>query len=375
MKLETRSRSTSRATLNRQEDEPVSVAIAGWFAANARKLPWRTPGAEAGLGRDPYHALVAEAMLQQTQVSRVVEKYGPFIERFPTAAALAAADLDEVLALWSGLGYYRRARNLHAAARLVVERFGGRVPSDVEQLLELPGVGRYTAGAIASIAFDLPEPIVDGNVTRVLLRIHGREAASDDRTIQPWLWERAAALAAAARSPAAFNEGLMELGATVCLPPPASPACERCPVAAGCRARQAGKQLTIPLPKAAAARTDVFCASIVVVRSDGAVLIEKRPESGMWAGLWQTPTIERADRLPTKSEIARAVGIDPRSTKPDGGFEFLATHRRLVFAVFRTSVASAFEPRRGEFIPRARATRLALSSPQKKLITGESDLF
>src|SRR5262249_43210081 len=147
-------------------------------------------------------------------------------------------------------------------------------------------VGRYTAGAIASICFDQPAPIVDGNVARVLLRIHGRAAAAADKEVQPWLWARAAALANAAQSPASLNEGLMELGAKVCLPAPAQPNCDDCPVRAHCRARRRNMQQSIPIPKPPAARKDVYCAVALVHRPDGDVLVEPRPPKGMWAGLW-----------------------------------------------------------------------------------------
>src|SRR5690606_18237159 len=159
-----------------------------WFHDHAREMPWRI------LPRDPYHALVSEFMLQQTQVSRVLEKFPAFLARFPTLRHLARADEQDVLAAWSGLGYYRRARNLHAAARAIADRFDGRVPASADDLRSLPGVGRYTAGAVASIVFNQPVPIVDGNVARVLIRLEGRDLAADEG--QPWAWTRAAELVA-----------------------------------------------------------------------------------------------------------------------------------------------------------------------------------
>lgn len=359
----------------RSHDRALAGAIVGWFPTARRDLPWRLASLRADEQRDPYHALVAETMLQQTQVSRVVEKFGAFLLRFPTVASLAGADLDDVLAFWTGLGYYRRARSLHAAARLVVDRFSGRVPSASADLRTLPGVGRYTAGAIASIAFDRPDPIVDGNVARVLLRVHGRAVASDDRAVQPWLWERAGSLVRAAASPALFNEGLMELGATVCLPPPAMPRCGECPLAHWCIARREGRQLEIPLPKRTAKRSTIYCAAIVVERAGGGILMEQRPARGMWAGLWQVPTIESPAAPPTKGAMARAVGVPLRAVRDDGGFEFNATHRRLVFSVYRATVPKGMKSERGEFVPRARAVGLALSTPQRRILGGEGGLL
>jgi A/G-specific adenine glycosylase len=354
----------------------MASAVSAWFGRYARELPWRVeceprPGSEnRDTRRDPYRSLVSEAMLQQTQVSRVIEKFTDFVARFPTVEALAAADEHDVLGMWSGLGYYRRAKNLHAAAKLVMAEFGGRVPQDVKALRTLPGVGRYTAGAIASIAFGERAGIVDGNVARVLLRVHGKDVASDDRSVQGWLWERAEALVHAAARPGEFNEGLMELGAMVCTP--AAPKCGECPLRDACAARREGRQLEIPRPKARTARRYVYCAVAVVERTDGALLVERRGDDGMWAGMWQGVTIERTDRAPTAGELGRAVGVaGPKLTRGET-FEFLATHRRMAFAVFRASAAKGFRPKRGEFRGREAIARLGISSPQRRvLLAGE----
>ncbi len=357
-------------------DAAMAGAVSEWFGRCARELPWRVegngkrrPGSESRGTRDPYLSLVSEAMLQQTQVSRVIGKYAVFVARFPTVGTLAAAEEHEVMGLWSGLGYYRRARNLHAAARMVVAEFGGRVPPSVEELRRLPGVGRYTAGAIASIAHGKRAAIVDGNVARVLLRVHGKDAASDDTRVQGWLWERAEHLVRAAERPGVFNEGLMELGAMVCTP--GAPKCGECPLAGVCVARREGRQLEIPRPNARATRRDVFCAVAVIERSDGALLVEQRGDDGMWAGMWQGVTVERSDRAPTAAELGRAVGIAARMLKRTESFEFLATHRRVMFVVFRARVAKGFVPRRGEFRTRAAIARLGLSNPQRRVLMRE----
>jgi A/G-specific adenine glycosylase len=171
-----------------KRDKGIVRRICTWFAASARDLPWRAVDPKTGR-RDPYRSLVSEFMLQQTQVSRVLEKFEPFLARFPDVAALAKADLGEVLSAWSGLGYYRRARHLHGAAKAVMNDFDAQVPQVIERLMSLPGVGRYTAGAIASMVFGQPQPLVDGNVARVLLRVEGRELSAPEGLA--WAWTRA----------------------------------------------------------------------------------------------------------------------------------------------------------------------------------------
>lgn len=331
----------------------------------ARDLPWRTGRAGE---RDAYLALVSETMLQQTQVSRVRERYPRFIERFPTIQALAAADEHDVLAEWSGMGYYRRARNLHAAAKLIVAEHGGRVPQTAAALARLPGIGRYTAGAIASIAFGEPAPIVDGNVARVLLRIHGRPGASDDQRIGRWLWEQAGALSAAAERPGVLNESLMELGATVCVPAPSAPRCDRCPVSGVCAARAAGTQLEIPRPRVRSRQRRLYCGSVVVRREDGCVLVEQRGPMGMWAGLWQAPTVESMDAAVTAAEAARLVGLPARRLRPESSFEHQTTHRRVEFRVWRAEADTRFVPPRGVWMTAGRIERLGLSRPQRRIL-------
>jgi A/G-specific adenine glycosylase len=274
-----------------------------------------------------------------------------------------------MLGMWSGMGYYRRAKGLHAAARMVVAEFDGRVPSDVNSLLGLPGVGRYTAGAIASIAFGEPEPLVDGNVARVLLRVHGKKAAAEDRDTQAWLWQRAAELVNAAKEPGVFNEGVMELGATVCTPAPSSPRCGECPLASMCVARRKVTQGDIPTPKAAAKQQTIYCTSVVVTRRDGATLIEQRPHTGMWAGMWQAPTIQRKDRAATRAEIARLVGTPAAAISQDSTFEHQTTHRRVLFSVWRGRGVHG-KSTRGEWVMPEKIATLGISNPQRRILLG-----
>lgn len=326
-------------------------AICGWFAGAARELPWRRDGC------DPYHALVSEFMLQQTQVSRVVDRFEAFIARFPDVGTLARARESSVLAMWSGLGYYRRARALHAAARQIAGEHEGRVPSSVDALASLPGVGSYTAGAIASIAFDRPVPAIDGNVARVLLRIEGVE--TDVSSGRQRVERLATALVELADSPAALNEGLMELGALVCTP--RSPGCDRCPIATWCGARQAGLQDRIPVKATRAARSRLWCASVVVCDDEGRLLVQRRRADGLWAGLWQAPTVERTDRAPTIDEVAGELGVS--SLERIERFERVLTHRRVTFDVYRGE--GAIE---GSFKTRRQIERLGLATPQRRVL-------
>ncbi len=314
-----------------KRDREVVRRVCDWFAAAARDLPWRVVDPKTGL-RDPFHSLVSEFMLQQTQVSRVLEKFEPFLARFPDVGALARADLSEVLSAWSGLGYYRRARNLHGAAKAIANDFGAQVPRAIDPLMSLPGVGRYTAGAIASMVFGQREPLVDGNVARVLLRVEGHELSAPEGLA--WAWTRASELVlltnpSGKASPGPFNEGLMELGATVCTP--ASPRCAQCPLSSLCVARQKGLQSQIPSPKIRPTRTAVIHSSILVRDPAGRLLMERRPEKGLWAGMWQAPTLE-TKRPPTPKRVAAWLGV--AAVRRLGGFIHHTTHRAVEFVVW-----------------------------------------
>jgi A/G-specific adenine glycosylase len=344
-------------------DERLVDAVCRWFCASARPLPWRTAP------RDAYASLVSEVMAQQTQITRVVERYGEFLARFPTARSLAEAPEGEVLRLWSGLGYYRRARNLQAAAKEIVSRFDGAVPPDVQDLRSLPGVGRYTAGAIASIVFNRPEPIVDGNVGRVLMRVEGKELAHASPEAQAWSWERAGVLVGIAgaglrgRSPAALNEGLMELGATVCTP--ANPRCTGCPLAADCTARHKGSQERIPRPKVLTERKVLRCTAAVLTDPKGRVLLEQRPGDGMWAGLWQAPTLEAART--GQAALTRWLGIE--SVKKAGTYTHQTSHREVRFAVWKGVLPARHPARKGRvLVDPAALADYGMGSAQRRVI-------
>jgi A/G-specific adenine glycosylase len=354
MKSLRRRKSITRSLSN---DSPAIAALCEWFGQSARDLPWRRR-------RTGYTALVSEVMLQQTQVSRVVEVYRRFMKQFPTVRTLAGADEQDVLTMWQGMGYYRRARNLHAAARMIVERFGGRVPTSVDALLQLPGVGRYTAGAIASIAFGKAEPIVDGNVLRVLARLRGKQGATTDTDFMNWAWAESKRLVRLSKHPGILNESLMELGATICLPAPASPKCESCPIAELCKARRLGVQDCIPQPAKAVRRRAVHHHAVVVRHaSKAAMIVEQRPSTGMWSNMWQVPTIE-ADRELAVKQLMRGLPMDVSRLKHRQTFRHATTHRSITFHVF-TCVASNG---RGVWRSAEQLAALPMSNPQRRII-------
>jgi A/G-specific adenine glycosylase len=303
-----------------------------WFDANKRDMPWRKSPA------DPYHVLVSEAMLQQTQVATVIPYFVRFIAAFPTPQALAQAEEQAVMKLWQGLGYYRRARNLQAAARAIVQDHAGHVPATVEGLLALPGIGRYTAGAIASIAHNLPTPLVDGNVMRVLTRWFAIPDSTDLPTTQKELWEIAGALVPTHR-PGDFNQSLMELGATLCTP--TSPRCLMCPAASFCQAAAQGQPEAFPVRSPKKKPTSVV-HDMVFLSQASQYLFLKRPDTGLWAGLWQCPTTEQTvpgREKPSKAALkSLAASLTSQSIPHENltwvtSFQHQTTHRTITFRI------------------------------------------
>ncbi len=256
--------------------------LIAWQALNGRHdLPWQV--------NDPYRVWLSEIMLQQTQVSSVLEYYPRFVARFPDVQLLAAAPQEDVLALWSGLGYYSRARNLHRAARMVVDAFGGRFPGTREALETLPGVGRSTAAAIAAFAFNARETILDGNVKRVLTRVFGVEGWPGERNVEKALWTLAESLLPEdAASMPAYTQALMDLGATCCSR--VKPACTRCPFAADCVAHQQARTAELPAARPKKAQPTRY-ATLLLACHGGRVLLERRPPTGVWGGLMSLPEL------------------------------------------------------------------------------------
>lgn len=262
--------------------DAVRSRLLAWYRKARRDLPWRREVS-------PYRTWVSEIMLQQTRVEAVLAPYARFLERFPDLEALAIAEVDEVLALWSGLGYYRRARLLHQGARHVWGELGGELPRDRRALEKVPGIGRYTAGAILSIAHGLPEPLVDGNVERVLTRLHALGGDPRKAPLKGHLWELATALVPG-EAPGDLNQALMELGATVCTP--RAPRCETCPVAAACRAREGGEPTRFPQLAPRRPSVAVRLAAALVARGGGWLLLRRGPDESLMPGLWELPTVE-----------------------------------------------------------------------------------
>jgi len=312
----------------------VREGLLGWYDRAARALPWRS-------SRDPYAIWVSEIMLQQTRVDTVLRYYDRFLARFPTPEALSSASEDAVLAAWSGLGYYRRARLLQQGVREVVARYGGQVPREAEARRALPGVGRYTAGAIGSIAFDLPEPIVDGNVARVLCRLLALDGAVESRPLQHALWDAAQELARGPR-PGALNQALMELGATVC--GKRAPACERCPVARHCRARAEGRVDELPRARARKPPLPTELVALLAQTANGALLL-RRGERGTFAGLWNLPMVEGKGRAAARALCEREGLVDAAALarRPAAQLEHVLSHRHLhvqLWALPRAAAAS-----------------------------------
>lgn len=311
-----------------------STRLLAWFAANARDLPWRRE-------RTPYRVWVAEMMLQQTQAHTVVPYYERFLARFPDVQTLAEAPLEDVLKMWEGLGYYARARHLHAAAQEIVAEHNGQLPDTFEELLALPGIGRYTAGAVASIAFGRDVTAVDGNARRVLARM-----LAIREPLKPREWETLAASLLPSGQAGAFNEALMELGATVCTP--RAPHCETCPICNLCQAYTLGEQESLPVrrPRREIPHYDVTAA--VLVCDDGRVLVTQRNADDMLGGLWEFPGGKREGDETLAECLAREMreelGIEIEVGEPLTLVEHAYTHFLITLHAFHCWLIAG-EPR------------------------------
>jgi len=307
-------------------------AVAGWYGKHQRAMPWRNTD-------DPYKIWVSEVMLQQTQVATVEPYYHRFVDRFPTIHHLASALLDEVMKAWEGLGYYGRARHLHRAAKDIVSRFGGHVPDNIDGLLSLPGIGRYTAGAILSIAYDRPVPILDGNVKRLLTRVFHITENVDKTGTQKILWELAETLLPRARA-GNFNQGMMELGAVVCKP--AQPLCDSCPLAGICKAKRLSIQKDLPV-RSSRKSIPHYDVTAGIIWKDGKFLITRRPPKGLLGGLWEFPggKLEKGEDLESCliREIREELGIRIEVLEPMISVRHAYSHFRITLHAFRCKYA------------------------------------
>jgi len=322
------------------DPENVAGPLVAWYARAKRDLPWRR-------SRDPYRVWVSEIMLQQTQVERVKEYFTRFLAAFPDVHALAAAREARVLKAWEGLGYYRRARQMHAAAKRIVAEHGGAFPRTAAALRSLPGIGRYTAGAIASIAFDLPEPIVEANSRRVLARLVGHAAPLDGPRGDEPIWEIAEHLVPQKHA-GRFNQALMDLGAMVCTPE--RPLCTRCPLSARCAAHRTNRVDSIPA-KASRRRPQRLRETAVILRHGDEVLVERRGPGEWWEGLWDFPR-----------DAAAAKG------RKLGAVRYTVTHHQIECVVRERPAARRSRPTKDRrWVTPAGLATLAMTAPGRKI--------
>jgi A/G-specific adenine glycosylase len=307
-------------------------------------------------------------MLQQTQVTTVIPYYHRFLEHFSDLYSLAGAPESEVLTLWSGLGYYSRARNLRRGARFLVEKHGGRFPRTREEILKVPGIGPYTAGAILSIAFGLREPLVDGNVQRVLARYFLIESEIGSRDAQAFFWGKAEEAVRACDDPRDLNQALMELGATICVK--GQPFCKRCPWSASCGAHRAGRETELPRKKARRKTEDLYWAGLVF-EANGMIFLRQNHEGEWWKDLWDFPRIEARN----PREICQRFTETVRELGPDlpyvvlGEARHTVTHHRIHLTPYLVRIARARVPYEGRWFTHAELQRLAVSSLVRKVVT------
>lgn len=346
--------------------ERIQQLLLDWYDAHARDLPWR------GI-HDPYKTWVSETMLQQTRVETVRGYYHRFLERFPDIASLAAAPLDDVLKQWEGLGYYSRARNLHKGAKQVMSQFGGEMPRSREELLTISGIGPYTSGAIASIAFELPEPAVDGNVIRVLSRVFGIRENVGIPTVRRQI-EKAAAEIISDKRPGDFNQALMDLGSGICVP--GTPDCDACPLRELCDAYDAGDAEDLPqLPRKNPPRTLPY--DILIIRSGDRVLMRQRTET-LLNGMWVFPMLEDWHDEDDVARFAkRETGLELSTLKFSGEAKHVFTHRIWQMRIYTAIAAETAEPAHGwqfftleqmRALPIPTAVRVAKSEAENQLL-------
>lgn len=339
---------------------PSATALLDWYDVHARKLPWRVPPEDRKLGilPDPYRIWLSEVMLQQTTVAAVKSYFLDFLARWPTLKDLAAAPRDEVMAAWAGLGYYSRARNLKAGAEAVARDHDGRFPQTVEGLSALPGIGPYTAAAIAAIAFDVPAAVVDGNVERVVARLFALDTPLPD--VKPEI-RRLTATLTPERRPGDFAQAMMDLGATICTPK--RPACAICPWSPSCLARQRGDAETLPRRRAKAERPTRYGTVFVARRNDGALLVRRRPDKGLLGGMLEVPGSDWQETAAPKVQPPFQA-----AWKSAGEVEHTFTHFHLKLTVQATEVGDRPPPDNCFWLEAAAVAGEALPSVMRKVL-------
>ncbi len=349
-----------RMNLSGRHEDAIRSTLLAWFRANARPLPWRK-------SRDPYAVLVSEVMLQQTQVATVIPYYHRFLEAFPTLADLALAPLERVLTLWSGLGYYRRARHLHAAAKELVRRYGGTFPQDYERIRSLPGIGDYTARAVLSIAFNQPHTILDGNVARVLSRLGAIEGnlhqSGFRRAVQAQL-----GLLLSRRNPGDFNQSLMELGQTVCLP--RAPRCAACPLRRWCRGYKSGKPELYPQPRPRRA-AEPHCLAAAIIRRGPRVAMVRGLDDGLLDDLWNFPSAfgpSRAEALASlRNRLAALGSASVAISDPIAELNHGITYRSIRVRAYPAETSSLSRKRGLRWFPVSSLRQAAISQLARKI--------
>ena len=341
--------------------EAFQNAVLDWFDRHGRKnLPWQKD-------INPYRVWLSEVMLQQTTVAAVIPYFERFIKRFPNITSLAAAELDDVLHLWSGLGYYSRARNLHKAAQMVVADFAGQFPESLEQLEQLPGVGRSTAGAIASISMQIRAPILDGNVKRVLARFHAVSGWPGQSRVAKELWHYAEDYTPSSRLPD-YTQAMMDLGATLCTR--SKPKCEQCPLVKGCEGYLQGDPTLYPSPKPKKELPERQVRLMMIVNQNGEVLLERRPPTGIWGGLWSFPEVATDSDI--EQETESLTGIHLEGYEPWKSFRHTFSHYHLdivpVKAFADSEEYNVADSERWRWCSLDQVQQLGVAAPVKKLL-------
>jgi A/G-specific adenine glycosylase len=339
-------------------NQKIQTKLLHWYKKEGRSLPWRKT-------HDAYAIWVSETMLQQTQVSTVIPYYRKFLKTFPTVRRLAKANLSEVLKVWEGLGYYSRARNLHRAAGVVADRFDGKIPDRSEELLTLPGIGRYTAGAVLSIAFNREAPILDGNVKRVLSRLFAIGEDIKNKKTEARLWHLSESLIPKGRA-GSFNQAVMDLGATICTPQ--KPQCPLCPLKGLCKAKASGEPERFPMKKGKKEIPHVEAVSAVIERS-GKVFLRQRPLTGLLGGLWEFPDWKIKDKedleLKLIKDVKKELGIEIAVKKPIGTFRQTFSHFKLTLHVYHCQAQEREKPGKWVFI--RQLTKFPMSRIHRKI--------
>lgn len=352
------SENSARTLCSETEKKGIQQRVLRWFEKNQRPLPWRQT-------RDPYAIWVSEVMLQQTQVATVVPYYQRFLKAFPTVKALAKTDLSKVLKVWEGLGYYGRARSLQRAARVIVDHFGGRLPDNLEALQRLPGIGRYTAGAILSIAYNQKAPVLDGNVKRVLSRLFALSEDPNRSRSQDLFWDLAETLLPEGHA-SAFNQGLMELGATICTPK--SPLCPQCPLNTYCKGNVSGNPENYPVKRARKAIPRRVALG-AVIQENGRVLLRQRPTEGLLGGLWEFPNWTCRGKVGGRRELQNLLKTrKDRSVQVGqylGAFKQTFSHFKLTLHVYVCRISSGSIE--GEWIPVKNLSSVPMSRLHRRI--------